>query len=91
MTPAKSLHEIALTARESHDNLSALSKHAYGQLFTWIVGFINRCHLRDVHDLNSKSSSNGNNVEGKQKHVEILCAQNFAGVLRNVRTIHVRR
>ncbi|CAB1120929.1 unnamed protein product [Ectocarpus sp. CCAP 1310/34] len=48
MAPGKSLHEIALTARESSDNLSALSKHTYGKLFTWIVAFINRCHQRHV-------------------------------------------
>ncbi|CAM9119117.1 unnamed protein product, partial [Ectocarpus sp. 8 AP-2014] len=48
MAPGKSLHEIALTARESSDNLSALSKHTYGKLFTWIVAFINRCHQQHV-------------------------------------------
>ncbi|CAM9145057.1 unnamed protein product, partial [Ectocarpus sp. 12 AP-2014] len=48
MAPGKSLHEIALTARESSDNLSALSKHTYGKLFTWIVASINRCHQQHV-------------------------------------------
>ncbi|CAM9410741.1 unnamed protein product, partial [Ectocarpus fasciculatus] len=48
MTPGKSLHEIALTARESSDNLSALSKHTYGKLFTWVVAFVNRCHQQHV-------------------------------------------
>eukprot|EP00903_Cladosiphon_okamuranus_P008596 g8244.t1 len=53
MTPSNSLHEIALTARESSDNLSALSKHTYGKLFAWVVGFVNRCHRRHVHDLHN--------------------------------------
>ena len=69
MAPGKSLHEIALTARESSDNLSALSKHTYGKLFSWIVGFVNRCHNRHVHDLDgsgSSSSSSSNNIAGGQ-------------------------
>ena len=61
MAPGRSLHEIALTAGESTDNLSALSKHTYGKLFAWIVGFVNRCHNRHVHDLHSNGSSSNNN------------------------------
>lgn len=55
MAPGKSTHEIALTARESSDNLSALSKHTYGKLFSWIVAFINRCHHEHVDGLNKQS------------------------------------
>lgn len=89
LTPAKSLHEIALTARESSDNLSALSKHAYGQLFSWIVGFINRCHLQHVQGLNSNSNRNGNgeNAEGMQEHageVTAACAKNRTNRVRRL-------
>lgn len=59
MAPGKSLHEIALTARESSDNLSALSKHTYGKLFAWIVGFVNRCHHQHVHDAAKGESKDG--------------------------------
>ncbi|CAM9114900.1 unnamed protein product [Pylaiella littoralis] len=58
MAPGKSVHEIALTARESSDNLSGLSKHTYGKLFTWIVRFINRCHHQHVSDLDLNSGEN---------------------------------
>lgn len=69
MAPGKSLHEIALTVRESSDNLSALSKHAYGQLFAWIVGFVNRCHHRHVHDLHNKDK------KGKRALEQGACAK----------------
>ncbi|CAM9491622.1 unnamed protein product, partial [Scytosiphon promiscuus] len=54
MAPGKSTHEIALTAREASDNLSALSKHVYGKLFSRIVAFINRCHHQHVKGLNEQ-------------------------------------
>ena len=51
MTPGMTIHEIALTAREASDNLSALSKHTYGKLFSWMIAFINRCHRQHVRGL----------------------------------------
>lgn len=65
MAPGKSVHEIALTAREASDNLSALSKHTYGKLFAWIVGFVNRCHHRHVGGLLHRGTGGGGGGEGE--------------------------
>lgn len=87
MARNKSIHEIALTAAESRDNLSALSKHTYGKLFSWIVAFINRCHHQHVQDLDQQAGGGGDcdprgGMEEALSGVEDAAAKkSFIGVL----------
>ncbi|CAM9139822.1 unnamed protein product [Laminaria digitata] len=77
MTPGMTIHEIALTAREASDNLSALSKHTYGKLFSWMIAFINRCHHQHVRGLANRGAPTGEAGDNNEKHVE----ESFIGIL----------
>mmetsp|Transcript_16662 Transcript_16662/g.23589 ORF Transcript_16662/g.23589 Transcript_16662/m.23589 type:complete len:1681 (+) Transcript_16662:67-5109(+) len=51
-------HDIPLNSQQAKDNLDGLIKHAYGNLFAWIVWKINKCHNEQVSkDLFSESEN----------------------------------
>ncbi|CAM9430236.1 unnamed protein product, partial [Discosporangium mesarthrocarpum] len=57
-TPILSYHEIPLNSVQAKDNLGALMKHLYGQLFAWVVRTINQCHNERV-DTQKKDNGGG--------------------------------
>lgn len=63
LTPNRSIHEISLTADESRSNLSALAKHIYGKLFSWLVACVNRCH----HIIPDNSRGTGSKKDNRQR------------------------
>ncbi|CAM9678957.1 unnamed protein product [Chrysoparadoxa australica] len=46
----QSFHDIALNACQAQDNLHALIKHLYAQLFAWVMHKINSCHMEHIED-----------------------------------------
>ncbi len=52
-----SILRIPLNSRQAKDNLDALIKYIYGQIFAWVNWKINCCHRVSIDALNEDSSS----------------------------------